>query len=166
MTSRNLALLRHAKSSWSDPDLADHDRPLTSRGRRGATRMGRYLRDTGFAPDLVLCSSATRARETLELLKLPPRSSVLVEDQLYGASATELVARLRGVDDTARSVLLIGHNPGIQDAATRLASKPERLAEKFPTAGLAVLVIPNAPWTDLQPGIGDLRSFVAPRSLG
>jgi phosphohistidine phosphatase len=163
--SKHLALLRHAKSSWSDAHLDDHDRPLAPRGRRAATRVGLYMRQQRIAPDLVLCSSATRARQTLDLLDVAPNAEVLVEDELYGATATVLVARLRHVGDNNRSVLLVGHNPGIQDTAISLARNPEALTDKFPTAALADLLLPNAAWKELRPGIARLQALVVPRKL-
>lgn len=166
MASKHLALLRHAKSSWSDSDLDDHDRPLAPRGRHAATRVGLYLRREGIAPDLVLCSSARRARQTLELLDLATHTEVLVEADLYGATAAVLVARLRRVSETAQSVLLIGHNPGIQDAAITLSTNPEDLSGKFPTAALADLLLPNTAWKDLSAGIARVHAFVTPRNLG
>jgi phosphohistidine phosphatase len=165
MVSKHLALLRHAKSSWSDPHLDDHDRPLAPRGRRAATRVGLYMRQEGIAPDLILCSSATRARQTLDLLDLATNTEVFVEDELYGATATVLLARLRRVGNTTRSVLLVGHNPGIQDTAISLATNPEDLTDKFPTATLAELLLPNAAWKDLRLGIARLQALVVPRNL-
>ena len=165
MTPRHLALLRHAKSSWSDPNLQDHDRPLMARGCRAATRMGVYIRERGLIPDLVLCSSAKRARQTLDLLRLPPDIEVLIEDELYAASATVLIARLRRVGDTSRSVLLIGHNPSIQDAAISLARNPDAVERKFPTAALAEFLLPTVRWKDLGPAVAELKALTAPRSL-
>ena len=165
MASKRLALLRHAKSSWSDPQLEDHDRPLASRGRRAATRMGVFIQEEGLTPDLVLCSSATRARQTLELLELSSDTEVLIENELYGASATALLARLRRVDDVTQSVLLIGHNPSIQDAAISLARSPDAVAHKFPTAALAELLLGNILWRDLRWGVADLRALTVPSSL-
>jgi phosphohistidine phosphatase len=127
--------------------------------------MGLYMRQEGIAPDLVLCSSATRARQTLDLLDLATTTEVLVEDELYGATATVLLARLRRVGNTTPSVLLIGHNPGIQDTAISLAESPEDLTDKFPTATLAELLVPNAAWKDLRPGIARLQALVVPKNL-
>lgn len=123
------------------------------------------MRQEGIAPDLVLCSPAARARQTLDLLDLAPNTEALVEDDLYGATATVLLARLRRVGDTTQSVLLVGHNPGIQDTAIRLARRAEDLSDKFPTAALADLLLPNVAWKDLGPGIARLRTLVVPRNL-
>ena len=163
MTKR-LLLLRHAKSSWDDASLADHDRPLNPRGRRAASRIGRYLRENDIATDLVLCSSATRTVQTFELLRMRTPPQVLVEDELYGADAAEMLARLRQVQPSARSVLLIGHNPGIHELAVTLGGEHEDLTA-FPTAALADLRVPASPWTELGPGVATLQAVVTPREL-
>jgi phosphohistidine phosphatase len=165
MESRRLVLLRHAKSSWADAGLADIDRPLSSRGRRAATLVGRYIRDHRIRPQLVLCSSAARTRQTLERLRIDPDAAVAVEDELYGAGAQELLGRLRRITATVGTVLLIGHNPGIHDLAISLAGDPSRLGS-FPTAGLADLDIPTGTWDQLGPGKAALHAFVIPRMLG
>jgi phosphohistidine phosphatase len=164
MDARNLALMRHAKSSWDDPAQADHERPLNPRGRRAATRMGRYLRDEGIVPDLVLCSSARRARQTLELLSLGPRVDVSIEEELYGAGAEAMLARLRRIGDAVSSVLLVGHNPGTQELALALTDEDPRVVS-FPTAALADLRLRSDTWADLGPGGATLHAFVMPRQL-
>jgi phosphohistidine phosphatase len=163
---KRLALLRHAKSSWNDPDLDDHDRPLNGRGRRAAAQMGRYLQQRGIAPAVVLCSSAVRTRQTLELLELAGEPRVLYETELYGASAGELLRRLRRLDDTVPSVLLIGHNPGMHDLAVALTGDHDGAAiADFPTAALAELSAPIARWPDLEPGTATLERLITPKDL-
>jgi phosphohistidine phosphatase len=160
-----LFLLRHAKSSWDDDDLVDHDRPLAGRGRKAAKRIGKHLRSEGIDPALVLCSSARRARETLE--RVGPEGEVLIESELYGASASELLERLRRVPDTTESVMLIGHNPAIQELALELSGGGERLRDverKFPTCALATLAAPDG-WSELRPGSAELVGFVRPKEL-
>ncbi len=166
-----LHLLRHAKSSWSDPALADHARPLSRRGRRDGARIAAYARRAGIEPELVLCSSAVRTLETLELLRpaLAAGATVSVEDELYTAPAPRLLARLHEVPDTTASVLLIGHNPGLEELALLLASpggELDRLAEKFPTAALATLELPGTSWRRLAAGEAVLAAYVVPRELG
>ena len=166
---KRVYVLRHAKSSWKDTALADHDRPLAGRGRRAATAMCEHLRAHGIEPELVLCSTARRALETLERLEpaLGGRE-VQVERALYGASADALIARLRTLPASCESVLLIGHNPGSQELALELARpRPERqaLAFKFPTAALATLELPIDDWRLLGPGTAELTAFVRPRDL-
>jgi phosphohistidine phosphatase len=165
MPEKQLVLLRHAKSSWSDADLSDHDRPLNGRGRGDATRIGHYLRDTQWSFDLVLCSSARRTCQTLQRLGLADDTAEVIEDRLYGAEAGDLLARLRTVAASVRSVLLIGHNPGIEQLAALLVDGAGATAESFPTGALAELQLPITAWGKLEPGVGRVRTFVVPRDL-
>jgi phosphohistidine phosphatase len=168
---KRLYLMRHAKSSWDDPRLSDRDRPLAPRGRRAAARIGRHLAGAGIEPEEVLCSTAKRARETLEAVLpfLDRRVAVHFEDDIYGADSSELLQRLREVSPAVGSVMLIGHNPSIQELALTLAdeddSRAARVAEKFPTAGLAVLTLPSDEWSGLSPGQAQLERFLIPRDL-
>jgi phosphohistidine phosphatase len=164
-----LFLLRHAKSSWDDPELADHERPLAPRGRRAAKVMAKHLGRKGIAPELVLCSPATRTRQTLTRLApgLGKNPDVQIEPELYAASAPVLLEVLHEVPDEIESVMLIGHNPGIQDLALSLArGGPEvaRVRSKFPTGGLATLEL-NGSWRELAPGTAELVSLVKPKEL-
>jgi phosphohistidine phosphatase len=162
---RVLHIARHAKSSWEDHDLPDHDRPLAARGRKAAKRMAKHLRDEGISPSLVLCSSARRTRETLE--RVEPGGDVRVERELYGASASELLERLRRVPDETQSVMLIGHNPAVQELALELAADGDRLADverKFPTCALATLSV-RGRWSELEAGAAELVAFVRPKDL-
>ncbi len=166
-----LYLLRHAKSSWADSTLADHDRPLAPRGRRASEAIAEHLRRERITPALVLCSSATRARETLQGIAGGFGKAALmrieIEDGLYAASAAELLARLHEVQGEVESVMLIGHDPAIRELALSLASGGrlrEQLREKFPTAALATLNF-RGPWRDLAPGAAQLVAFVKPREL-
>ena len=137
-----LLLLRHAKSSWDDPSLADHERPLARRGHRAAESMAEHLRSSVPHPDLVLCSSALRTRETLDRMsKAFGDAEVVVDDDLYGATEELLLERLRGVADRFETVAIIGHNPGVHDLAIALAGSGTdlgRMRAKFPTGALAV----------------------------
>jgi phosphohistidine phosphatase len=166
---KRLYLLRHAKSSWDDPTLADHDRPLAPRGRRAARVLAGHLQREGVAPELVLCSSSRRTRQTLKRIKaaLRDKADVQIESELYAASAAELLEVLHEVPDEVKSVMLIGHNPGIQDLAMSLASAGSeipRLRSKFPTAALATLEL-NGTWRELAPGSAELVSLVKPKEL-
>lgn len=171
---RQLLLLRHAKSSWDDPMLADHARPLNARGRRAAQAMASAMRDLGLSPDVVLVSSARRTLQTLEAIS-PFADSPLIEpmDDLYLASWPRLLELLRQVPETARSVLLIGHNPGLQDLALALAgakgmtgaaASARRMAEGFPTCALAEFHVAT-PWRGLEEGGGRLIRFLVPADL-
>ena len=165
-----LYLLRHAKSSWSDPTLADHDRPLSPRGRRDAKRIADHIHRLGLAPALVLCSTSRRTLETLECIR-PALDAVTVsfEPRLYAASADTLLERLHAVPGEVASVMLIGHNPGLEDLALLVASAgPElgRLETKFPTAALATLTLPTATWERLSEANAVLAAYVVPKELG
>lgn len=164
--------MRHAKSAWPD-DVPDHDRPLGPRGRRDAPIAGRWLRMTGHAPDHVLCSTARRTQETWRLAEgeLGSRPHVKFERAVYGATASTLLELLRRLPSAARTVALVGHDPGIPDLALELAAPDpadaaalERMRAKFPTAAIAVLDV-NGPWSELAPGSARLASFVIPREM-
>ena len=174
VTMRQLILLRHAKSSWDDASMPDRDRPLNARGRRSAAVMRLAMQELGLSPDVVLVSTAKRTMETLEALE-PWDDSPLIEpmDSLYLANPMQLLAALHGVAETVRSVLLIGHNPGLHDLALSLAGQEalaspadmmRALASGFPTGALAEFVIAGS-WWDLREGGGRLVRFLTPRML-
>lgn len=169
-----LLLMRHAKSSWDDPALSDHARPLNHRGRLAAEAMRRTMGDLGLAPDLVLVSSARRTLQTLEALE-PWADTPLVEpmDAVYLATAPALLQVLRGVSDTVRSVMLLGHNPGLHELAlllvgahgmARMDDTLRRLAEGYPTGALAEFTV-TGPWRGLGNGGERLVRFLSPREL-
>jgi phosphohistidine phosphatase len=165
-----LYLLRHAKSSWADPTLPDPERPLAPRGRRDGKRIAKHLGRLRIQPELVLCSTAERTRETLELVRpaLGTKRTVNLEAALYAASSDELLERIRIVPEEVASVMLIGHNPGLQDLALVLASAGadlERLEAKFPTAALATLTIANTPWSEVSEADAVLAAYVVPKQL-
>jgi phosphohistidine phosphatase len=163
-SARRLLLLRHAKSSWDDPGLTDHDRPLAPRGRRAAKVIGAYLTAEHPAISLVVCSSAQRTRETLDRLSLRSDPAIEIAPALYEATAGELLARVQRVPDDVDTVLLIGHNPAIQDLATSLAAGGELAGRRFPTGALAVLECRGS-WHELEAGGAPLRALVTPREL-
>jgi phosphohistidine phosphatase len=164
---KRLYLLRHAKSSWEDRGLEDHDRPLSPRGRRTTKLVAKYLGRERIAPALVLCSPARRTRETLDgiVAALGDDVSVRVEPELYGASDRVLLERLRAIPDAVPSAMLIGHNPAIQALALSLASSGGELASverKYPTGALATLTFGGS-WRELE--TAELVGFVRPRDL-
>jgi phosphohistidine phosphatase len=171
---RQLLLLRHAKSSWEDKELPDHERPLNPRGRRAAAAMRDAMENLGLAPDLVLVSSSLRTRQTLEALE-PWQEMPLIEnmESLYNATAPALLQALHAVKETVRSVLLIAHNPGLHELAMRLVGAHamtyanadlRRLAEGYPSGALAEFTVPG-PWGTLDEGGGRLVRFLCPRDL-
>jgi phosphohistidine phosphatase len=164
--THRLYLLRHAKSSWKQPERADHDRPLAGRGRRAAKAIARHLDEHDIEVELVLCSTARRARETLERIQPALGAvSVVYERELYGETASGLLERLRSVPDSVATVMLIGHNPALEDLARELAGRAPELEPKFPTAALATLELPERGWSGLAPGGARLVGVVRPRDL-
>jgi phosphohistidine phosphatase len=167
---RVLQLLRHAKSSWREAGLDDRDRPLSARGRRAARLLAAHLARLP-TPNLVLCSSALRTRETLEQIvrAYGKKPHVSIEDALYLATARALVARIEAVDDEVTTLLVIGHNPGLHELATALARHGPRLdrgrlAAKFPTAALASFRLAG-PWRAIGHAPIALTSYVVPSDL-
>jgi phosphohistidine phosphatase len=168
----HLLLLRHAKSGWTDPQTRDHDRPLTPRGERAAAQVGAYLAGRAPSPDLVLCSSARRAQETLGrvLAALPVSPEVRIEPEIYGAGPAGLLRVITSVSPSVRSLLVIGHNPTMGDLALDLAGvgPPEallRLTRKFPTAALVELRFACGGWDEITPGAGELVAYSTPKLL-
>jgi phosphohistidine phosphatase len=168
-----LLLLRHAKSDWSDAGLADRDRPLSRRGRESAPVTGGYMRERELVPDLVLSSPATRTRETLRLVldKIGRSPRILFDEALYDfGSGARLLEAIREHGGDARTLMLVGHNPALQQLASMLAGagEPELLAlmeRKFPTAALAVIDFEATSWNAIRQGKGTLAAFVTPKGL-
>ena len=171
--TRRLFVLRHAKSSWDDPGLPDHERPLAPRGQRAVKLLAQHVREARIDPDLVLCSSARRTQETLEGVAPPGERSI--EPELYSASAEDWLERLRGVPDKVESVMVVGHNPALQILVVHLAFddgpptvEPPYLSDvqgKFPTGALATLTF-DCSWAELRPGQARLVAYVRPKQLG
>jgi phosphohistidine phosphatase len=179
-TTRRLILLRHAKSDW--PDVPDRDRPLAKRGRRDAPRIGRWLREHGYQPDVVVVSAATRTRQTWDLVapELGGSPAVHFEPRAYAASALTLLYLAQELPGRYRTALFIAHNPGLSDLATSLATPPEsdpapadtapaaenspRPALRFPTAAVAVFEFPGD-WPSLTPGHARLTNLTTPADL-
>lgn len=171
IAKKDLILLRHAKSSWKESMQRDFDRPLNRRGRQAADRIAAWLREAKWRPDAVLCSSAARTRETCDRLREALGDPDLhFERELYLAPAAGILHRLRHQDDHVRSVLVIGHNPGLQELAVMLSAGGEaaeraRIGQEFPTAALARFAIDAERWRDLGPKSARLVAFVCPRDL-
>jgi phosphohistidine phosphatase len=167
-----LLLLRHAKSDWSSAGTADHERQLNPRGREAAPAMGRYIVRERLMPSLVLCSSATRTRETCDLVtaEFPQHPPVHFERRLYEAAAETIIKVIAATANDVHTLLVIGHNPGLQLVALTLANRAhaklrEKLREKYPTTGLAVIDFDANAWTDILPAGGALERFVSPRDI-
>ncbi len=170
---KTLILLRHAKSDWSRAGLADHDRPLNTRGRKAAPLMAAYLEEQGLKPDIVRCSTAKRTKETLEafLPRLNPTAEITYLEPLYHASATEILRDIVSLPDDQSIALYVGHNPGMHDLALRLIGSVDRdndlapLERKFPTAALAVFTFGENEWHDVNFGTGRLKLVASPKNL-
>ena len=170
---KTVLLLRHAKSAWGDAGLADHERPLNRRGERAAEAMAQHIAKKAPRPDLILCSTAARSRQTLAPLVhclAAPAPPILLEKGLYLASEAALLTRLQDAPSEAGTVLLIGHNDGIWRLAEILAGRGRAallnaLQGKFPTGALASLRAPIERWSDLAAGSAELVAYVRPRDL-
>ncbi|WDZ76408.1 histidine phosphatase family protein [Ensifer adhaerens] len=166
-----LMLLRHAKSAWPD-GVADINRPLGERGRKAAPLMGKYMARHKLVPDRALVSTAKRAQETWQLVAAALSTEVAVENTraIYEVGAPQILSVLRATDPAVRTLLIVGHNPGMEDLAHELVGSGDadlrmRMADKFPTAALAVLEFEAAGWRELMPGSAKLARFATPRSL-
>jgi phosphohistidine phosphatase len=166
VSTRTLILLRHAKSDYP-AGTADHDRPLAPRGVREAALAGDWLRANAPAPDAVLCSTATRTRQTLQRTGLD--APVRYVDDLYDAAPGTVIATINTVADDVATLLVIGHEPAMSSVALGLAGAPgtdasvaQRISEKFPTSGIAVVHVPGR-WADVQLGSAALVDFAIPR---
>lgn len=170
---KTVTLFRHAKSDWKgDPRIADIERPLAARGLKAAPRMGRAMHEAGVRPDVILCSPAARARQTLELAKAEAWDKVpktRFPERLYPGEKPALLQILKGLPEDIAHAMIVGHNPGLQDLAVALAKPggPEQreLAEAFPTGSVASFAFEIAAWKDLAEGAGELRLFLAPKKL-
>jgi len=145
---KTLLILRHAKSDWDEPGVADHDRTLSGRGKRDAPRAGQHLRTAQMVPDLILCSSAKRARRTAKMVAEASgyEGEVALKDELYLAGAETYIEVLQKVPDACKSVMVVGHNPGLEELLVALTGE----AEHLPTAALARVALPIAHWRDIS----------------
>ena len=163
----DLILMRHAKSDWNDPDLSDHDRPINKRGRKSARAIGSWLKVHKFEPDEILCSSATRAQQTLgkvqEYIGYNARSKT--DPNLYLAEVRTMLAVLKMA--TGNCVMMVGHNPGMALFVAGMCNAPSLHPDfnHYPTCATTVLRFPISNWSDITIGTGELLDFVAPKQL-
>jgi len=173
---KRLFLLRHAKASRDDAGIRDEDRPLAERGREDALRLGRFLREEVYVPDLVLCSPSARTRETLAILlpELHAQPVVQYPSELYLAAPGTILSIVHGARDTAGALMVIGHNPGLEVCARELVRAPEdrnlrkryrTMTEKFSTGALAIVDFEVEQWSDVGADMGELETFVRPKDL-
>jgi phosphohistidine phosphatase len=171
---KTVTLFRHAKSGEKDnPNIEDFDRPLSDRGLKTAPKMGGAMRARSLRPNLILCSPSVRTRQTLSLAAAqawdnPPK--MRFEKQLYEASAQTVLKVLKDLPEDVAHVMIVGHNPGLQELAVALAplgsEAREDLKEKLPTAAIASFDFDADIWKELKPASGQLRVFMAPGTLG
>jgi phosphohistidine phosphatase len=167
-----LAILRHAKSSWSDPSLSDHERPLNRRGMKDAPLMGRWLAENDLSPALALGSSARRARQTLELClgELETKPDTRHDEKLYHAGEDRIRRIISHVGGAPSPLLVVGHNPGLNILALDLAAQGgrdeiSRLEDNLPTAGLVMFELPIGDWSEIMSARGRLVHFITPKII-
>ena len=164
-----LGLLRHAKSEWDDISTRDFDRGLNEKGRKGATLIGEHIHDHGVQWDLILASPAERVRRTIEAAL--PDAEVTFDDRLYLASAETIFETVAAHANDEKRVLVIGHNPGLQEVLLELVAPSnentlfDEAATKLPTAAYCIFECEIANWRDLDEGCGKLVHFARPRDL-
>ena len=160
---KTLYLLRHAKSSWGDATLADFDRPLNERGRRAAETIGKYLNANSITPELILCSTALRTRETLALVTKAAElnTEVRYDQRIYEASSSRLAEVISEIESDRNIVMLIGHNPGMEEILLLLTG----IRQEMSTGTLAKIVFDTMSWTTVIEERGALEWIVSPRDL-
>jgi phosphohistidine phosphatase len=169
---KTLTVLRHAKSSWDEPKLDDFDRPLNARGWKAARRVGSELKQRKMKFDFALASPAARVRETIDGLIEgygQPGFEIRFEPKIYEASVGTLLDLIQALPEMVSAPLLVGHNPGLERLVAELASDEDELrdkvAEKFPTAAVAVLELAAKNWGEVEPGSGKIAELIIPKEL-
>ncbi|MEO6051216.1 MAG: histidine phosphatase family protein, partial [Pyrinomonadaceae bacterium] len=162
-TMKTLFILRHAKSSWSEPDLSDFERPLNERGLRAAPFMGELMGKNGFQPSVILSSPAVRAKQTAQLVKKSGNldADIRFEHRIYEASPQSLRQVVSEIDDSYESAMLVGHNPGIEGFISFLTGS----LEPMPTAALAMIELNVGKWNVIDDGCGESQNIFRPKNL-
>ncbi len=161
---KKIFLMRHAKSSWKDSNIPDHDRPLKKKGEKDAKAMGKMLKSKKLSPDVILCSSAERAKQTAALFKdaISFDEKIELDDKLYMAEISDLITAIKKAPKKAKSVMVIGHNPGLEALLQTLTGK----VETFPTSSIAYISVPIDEWSDLSVEVdGKLKKLWRPKDL-
>jgi phosphohistidine phosphatase len=160
---RTLYILRHAKSSWKDANLADFDRPLSGRGRKASEGVGSFLKDKEISFDLVVSSPAVRARQTIELVlrAAKMRPELRFDERIYEATAARLLEIVSQLENEQKAVMLVGHNPGMQELLMLLTGQ----SEEYPTAALTKIGFKNLKWSEVGSKKGNLEWIVTPKGL-
>lgn len=160
---KTLLLLRHAKSSWKEPGLRDFDRPLNKRGQRAAPLVGEFMKERDVRPDLIISSPAVRARQTAALVveRGGLQAELRYDERIYEADVPALLKVVSQIDEAAETVLLVGHNPGLQELLKFLTGEEQ----EFPTAALALISLEPDKWSNVEQRSGRLKWLVTPKSL-
>jgi phosphohistidine phosphatase len=160
---KTLLLLRHAKSSWKSPELRDFDRPLNQRGLKAAPLMGKFMRKRKITPDLIISSPAVRARMTAALVVENGefQTELRYDERIYEADVETLIKVITQIDEAAETVLIVGHNPGLQELLKALTGEEH----EFPTAALAQVSLKLDKWSAIQQKSGRLKLIITPRGL-
>jgi phosphohistidine phosphatase len=153
---KTLHLLRHAKSEWSDPALTDHDRPLNKRGRRARLEVADHVH--GWTVDLVVCSTSRRTRQTAKPVVAELGCKVRYDERLYAAETDDVLAVLRTLPEECNTVMVIGHNPSMEEVTFELCGK----SPVYPTAALGTVSLTVGTWSEVAPGVGTLEAFYSP----
>jgi phosphohistidine phosphatase len=169
---KHLTVLRHAKSSWDDPDVEDFERPLNKRGRKAAVIVGSELKRRNMRFDFVLASPAARVRETLERLfeGYGETLEARFDERIYETSESTLLEIVRSLPASSSSPLIVGHNPALERLVVELTHDDDRglrnrIAKKFPTAAVAVIELPVSGWAEVAAGSGEVVDLILPREL-
>ncbi|MCG8373121.1 MAG: histidine phosphatase family protein [Balneolales bacterium] len=163
-----ILLLRHAKSSWSDPDLDDFDRPLAGRGLEDAPRMGKFIKKIGYRPQYIVSSTAERAKQTTQLCVEAMRADIGIvkwDNNLYFETVQKYFDAIHGAPENAEIIMLVGHNPLIESVATYLGGGKEKTAFRVPTAGLVCMESYAVRWQDINPGTCQVKWMMIPKVL-
>lgn len=158
---KTLFIMRHAKSSWSDPNLSDFERPLNERGLKTAPFMGELVKENNFTPAIIISSPAMRAKQTANIVKKSAglKAEIFFDERIYEASPLRLLEVISGIDDQFDSALIVGHNPGFEDIVRVLTGK----IEAMPTAALAVIDLEIDSWKEINSEAGYLRKIIRPK---
>ncbi|MDX1586508.1 MAG: histidine phosphatase family protein [Balneolaceae bacterium] len=165
---KHILLLRHAKSSWDDSSLDDFDRPLAKRGKKDAPRMGAFIKKSGYLPDKVYSSTAKRARQTTRLFCEPARledETITWTEDFYYGSAYDYLEAIQQSPDNAETVMLVGHNPKMEEIASLLCSDNKSYTVRMPTAALVCLEHPAVKWKQVREGTARIKWMMIPKLL-
>jgi len=163
---KRLILLRHAKSSWDNPGLTDHDRPLAKRGILDAPKIGKFLESNNIIPELIICSTALRAKETLNLVynEIKKNVKIIFNESIYNSNSNELVNLISGTDNDITKLMIIGHNPDLEYLVEILTDKDFPYT-KYSTAGLAIIDFSIDNWLSITDTVGNLKIYKTPKML-